>query len=388
MEEMDIHPRQLSEESEESEVDMLKDDLSTFNINPIGIQLVNNMNELSIQAQTSAHIEQQLESTLNNNNQTTITINGKNQFTALFSITNHIEIFANICSYLEPLDLVLLRLTCKYFNNLVNSPFDSITQQIWKHSRIESCEFYQLPPPLGISEQLYISMIYTDSGEKALRDEWELPVAIIKILIPITIQDLYGDYLRYYWTPSVSFIIEELINLKPDEEKYWLKSKEIEYQFAIMTSLEREYWERCRYIKKYYPTGIETRKRKSIESKEEQPSSLDNSNQQSEISLYPTYYDWLTQLDILPIYKSEYTNALEAAAVNDEIINQKINQAKYEKLSRTIIEDNSVYQRSYRKIKPNYREEDIQQLPRFRNAGYSLRARAPKSSSSSSLNNI
>ncbi|CAG8628847.1 3600_t:CDS:2, partial [Ambispora leptoticha] len=431
MEKMNIDPRQLPEELE---VDMLKDDLSTFNIKPIGIQLVDTINQLKIQTQSIAHMKQQSESTLSNN-KTTTTTNGEKKSPALFSITNHLYIFTNICSYLEPLDLVLLRLTCKYFNNLVKSPFDSITQQIWKNSRLASCEFYQLPPPLGMSEQLYINMIYTDNGcqicgdliknakiywnslmvscasclnknaisEKALRSEWDLPEAIVNVFIPITLQDLYGDYLRYYWIPSVSLTIEEYINLEPAEEKNWLKRKEIEYRFAIMTSLEREYWERCRYIKKYQPTITEVRKRKPIKHKEiERPlqhqTSLDHQIQQSEVSLYPTYYEWLKQLDILPIYENEYKDALKIATVNDEIIRQRIEQAKYGKssnsttipLADTIIEGNFVSQRANKNVETNHPKKytnNSQQQPRFRNAGYALRARATKlSSSSSSLN--
>ncbi|CAG8563068.1 8235_t:CDS:2 [Ambispora gerdemannii] len=377
----------------------------------------------------------------------------KREFLVLDLIKNRIEIFTNICSHLEPLNLVSLRLTCKEFNDLLKSPIDSITQQIWKQSRVTFCKFYQLPPPLGISEQTYVSMIYSENGcqvcgdlsksatiywnplvicctscfnkntisERTIRYEWDFPESIIKILIPITLKDLFGDYLRYYWIPSVSQQIDEFINLEPAEEKPWLKSKSIQYQYAISTSLEREYWERCRYIKRYRPTTAETKKRKSIKGKEvERLQPQNNQNQQVEASIYPTYFEWLVQLDILPIFENEYKNALKAASAYYESqteIKQEVDKVnKHEELysvenscvvvdqlddcfspTETILgdsdpEDTAPSPRPTKKARYNPLEERTnspQHTPqRIKNLGYSLRARTPTKSSSSSLNGL
>ncbi|CAG8564549.1 920_t:CDS:2 [Ambispora leptoticha] len=420
------------------EVDMLKDDLSTFNGSSMGI----NNNDTEMSSQPLPPIPITIKSAEKKRHE-------KREFPIFTLIKNHLEIFIKICSHLEPLELASLRLTCKDFNDLLKSPIDSITQQIWKQSRVKFCEFYQLPPPLGVSEQTYVGMIYSENGcqvcgdlsksatiywnplvicctscfnkntisENTIRYEWDFPESIIKILIPITLKDLFGDYLRYYWIASVGQQIDEFINLEPTEEKPWLKSKVIQYHFAISTSLEREYWERCRYIKKYRLTTTETKKRKSIKGKEVERLHQNNQNQQVEASIYPTYFGWLAQLDILPIFENEYKNALKAASAYYEsdirIIKQEVDKSnKYgaenfitcvgvDQLddcispTDTILgdsdpEDTAVSPRHTKKARYNPLEERTNSPqhtpPRIKNVGYSLRARTPTKSPSSSLN--
>lgn len=85
------------------------------------------------------------------------------------------EILAGICFFLPPFCLQKLRLVCRYFNQLLGSPVDSVTQQIWETSRLEHCSFQQMPPPEGMSEQEYARIVMFENGCQLCGDKTETP---------------------------------------------------------------------------------------------------------------------------------------------------------------------------------------------------------------------
>ena len=62
------------------------------------------------------------------------------------------EILIQICSYLSPYELFLLRETCVRFNNLLDAPNSSTIQEIWKYTRKEFLKD-KTNPPKGMSER-------------------------------------------------------------------------------------------------------------------------------------------------------------------------------------------------------------------------------------------
>ena len=68
------------------------------------------------------------------------------------------EILIQICSYLSPYELFLLRETCVRFNNLPDAPNSSTTQEIWKCTRKEFLKD-ETNPPKGMSESDYVKLL-------------------------------------------------------------------------------------------------------------------------------------------------------------------------------------------------------------------------------------
>ncbi|CAG8613462.1 8137_t:CDS:2, partial [Ambispora leptoticha] len=182
---------------------------------------------------------------------------------SLLIAINSIEIFANICRFLSPTDLYSLSLTCLKFNEILASTIDSVTQQIWESSRRGFCEFLQMPPPAGMPEQEYQELVKSDGCqlcydenyckvkvETTLRDIWEVPDDLINIFAPLTPRDIFKDGVRYYWAHSISSYIQDYISLERKEKKNWLTNKKLELENAIHDTIEREYWDHCRLLKK------------------------------------------------------------------------------------------------------------------------------------------
>src|SRR3954470_4016532 len=69
------------------------------------------------------------------------------------------EILIQICSYLSPYELFLLRETCVGFNKFLDEPKSSITQGMWKKSRKEFLKD-ETNPPKGMSERNYVKLLY------------------------------------------------------------------------------------------------------------------------------------------------------------------------------------------------------------------------------------
>ncbi|KAG9305023.1 hypothetical protein G9A89_007426 [Geosiphon pyriformis] len=193
---------------------------------------------------------------------------------------NSVEIFANICSFLPPSDLCSLRLTCKFFEELLGSPIDTLTQQIWGNSRKQFSNFLQISPPIGVSEQAYQNLVFGvikcqlchDTKDEALIywvpkircctsclnrniisqqklvKDWDIPQEFISILVPITQRDLFGDGVQYYWLPSVTKSLNKYISLEPKIKERWLKKKSDQAKKNMAVNLEREYWDYCRAI--------------------------------------------------------------------------------------------------------------------------------------------
>src|SRR6266542_2323508 len=72
------------------------------------------------------------------------------------AITIPPEIFIKICEHLHPSDLLTLTGVCKRFRGFLCSPESSITQDIWRTSRIKFLSGLQLSPPEGMYEEEYI----------------------------------------------------------------------------------------------------------------------------------------------------------------------------------------------------------------------------------------
>ncbi|RHZ89959.1 hypothetical protein Glove_9g258 [Diversispora epigaea] len=72
------------------------------------------------------------------------------------AITIPPEIFIKICEHLSPGDLLSLTGVCRRFRGFLCSPQSSITQDIWRTSRINFLPGLQLPPPEGMYEEEYI----------------------------------------------------------------------------------------------------------------------------------------------------------------------------------------------------------------------------------------
>ncbi len=92
-------------------------------------------------------------------------LSSNNSQTSLTSVPNHYipvaitippEIFIKICEHLPPLDLLMLTGVCRRFRGFLCSPESSITQDIWRTSRVNFLPSLQLPPPEGMYEEEYI----------------------------------------------------------------------------------------------------------------------------------------------------------------------------------------------------------------------------------------
>lgn len=72
------------------------------------------------------------------------------------AITIPPEIFIKICEHLPPEDLLSLTGVCRRFRGFLCSPQSTITQDIWRTSRLSFLPGLQLPPPEGMYEEEYI----------------------------------------------------------------------------------------------------------------------------------------------------------------------------------------------------------------------------------------
>ncbi|CAG8512701.1 17610_t:CDS:1 [Acaulospora colombiana] len=76
-------------------------------------------------------------------------------------VSASLEIFAKICEYLAPLDIVALSRVCKQFHiHLCSKTW--VSQAIWRKSRTSFLTYPELPPPQGMDEERYIKITNFD----------------------------------------------------------------------------------------------------------------------------------------------------------------------------------------------------------------------------------
>ncbi|KAG9288812.1 hypothetical protein G9A89_001136 [Geosiphon pyriformis] len=68
------------------------------------------------------------------------------------------EIFLKIVYHLAPDDLLSLSLVCKNYRIYLCCPNSSITQEIWRRSRLLYFPLLSIPPPAGMDEKRYIQL--------------------------------------------------------------------------------------------------------------------------------------------------------------------------------------------------------------------------------------
>ncbi|RIA96695.1 hypothetical protein C1645_358254 [Glomus cerebriforme] len=95
-------------------------------------------------------------SSSNNCSQSSSTNTSTSNHQIPIAITIPPEIFIKICEHLPPSDLLTLTGVCKRFRGFLCSPESSITQDIWRASRIKFLSGLQLSPPEGMYEEEYI----------------------------------------------------------------------------------------------------------------------------------------------------------------------------------------------------------------------------------------
>ncbi|CAG8785781.1 1314_t:CDS:2, partial [Acaulospora morrowiae] len=92
------------------------------------------------------------------------------------------EIFIKICEHLSPSDLLSLTGVCKRFRGFLCSPESSITQDIWRTSRINFLPGLPLSPPEGMYEEEYIrfgkllTRCQYCSSQKTVKVYWQFKV--------------------------------------------------------------------------------------------------------------------------------------------------------------------------------------------------------------------
>ena len=74
------------------------------------------------------------------------------------------ELFATFCTLLPPADLFTLSQVCRKFREYLCAPNSFSTQQIWKESRLRFMTKEDMPPPEGMSEEKYVSLLMTERG--------------------------------------------------------------------------------------------------------------------------------------------------------------------------------------------------------------------------------
>ena len=73
------------------------------------------------------------------------------------------EIFVKICEHLRPIDLYSLSRVCRRYHQFLCTKESSITQDVWKLSRISFMPTL-LAPPDGMDEHTYVNMILLEAG--------------------------------------------------------------------------------------------------------------------------------------------------------------------------------------------------------------------------------
>ncbi|CAG8603858.1 7828_t:CDS:2 [Ambispora gerdemannii] len=192
-----------------------------------------------------------------------------------------------------------------------------------------------MPPPVGMSEQDYQELIKGDGcqlcddengyrvkiywnarirccfdclrkniiSEATLRDTWDIPEDLINILVPLTPQDIFKDGIRYYWAHSISDYIQDYITLEKKDKENWLTNKKPELENAIHDTIEREYWDHCRLLKKQ-SLRIPKESIPFFEFSNFELASDEDEQQQTEFYT-PSFADFVAFLEILRIFRRQ-----------------------------------------------------------------------------------
>jgi hypothetical protein len=92
------------------------------------------------------------------------------------------EVFAKLCIFLPPADLLTLSQVCRKFLGYLCAPNSFSTQQIWKESRLQFMPEEDMPPPKGMNEKKYVELLMTERGcqickrVKSCNIHWEFEV--------------------------------------------------------------------------------------------------------------------------------------------------------------------------------------------------------------------
>ncbi|CAG8585847.1 8924_t:CDS:2 [Ambispora gerdemannii] len=95
-----------------------------------------------------------------------------------FSVVNHLspEIFVAIVRDLSPADLLNLTFVCKLYREYLCSPNSSMTQEIWRRSRLCYYPSLSLPPPEGMDEKSYLEFA-------RLREDCQLCGRVVNLVV-------------------------------------------------------------------------------------------------------------------------------------------------------------------------------------------------------------
>ncbi|CAG8442563.1 2332_t:CDS:2 [Diversispora eburnea] len=183
-----------------------------------------------------------------------------------------VDIFIEICSYLNPTDLISLMGVCNQIRNWLSSTTSSSTQDIWRTSRLKFLPDLQLPPFSDMDELSYIKLGLIENGcqfcgrkKDPCKVFWvfrvshrDLPSgAIFPVDVPNCLPYMKKgseyDFSRMYWRQDVNSTCEELkalYNSTPEEQAEWFKKKR-ESAYKIMEDWRKRisderHWLLCR----------------------------------------------------------------------------------------------------------------------------------------------
>ncbi|CAB4433592.1 unnamed protein product [Rhizophagus irregularis] len=194
--------------------------------------------------------------------------NSSQSSSTAFSNTNHHipiaitippEIFIKICEHLPPSDLLTLTGVCKRFRGFLCSPESSITQDIWRTSRIKFLTGLQLSPPEGMYEEEYIrfgkllTSCQNCSTKKTVKVYWQFRVRYCHdCLMKNTTSIIFSKdhawendkvleglvYVRHnnqvlFWTPDVKSSYKEYEVISGSKFPEWVKKRK-ECRIRIM----------------------------------------------------------------------------------------------------------------------------------------------------------
>jgi len=131
-----------------------------------------------------------------------------------------IEFLTMICKHLEPNDIFALSGVCKNLRTLLLDLESPATQEIWRNSRLENCQFLHLPAPKGMSEQEYITLCSTERGCQfcGQRKQW------VKVYWQYRVRACYECYLPRFVRNS--YLSKHSKNFQTYENKEEIKMRE------------------------------------------------------------------------------------------------------------------------------------------------------------------
>lgn len=193
-----------------------------------------------------------------NNSQASLTPSVPNHHIPV-AVTIPPEIFIKICEHLPPSDLLVLTGVCRRFRGFLCSPESSITQDIWRTSRVNFLPSLQLPPPDGMYEEEYIRFgkLLTNCQycltKKTVKVYWQFRVrccqeCLSKNTTPIVFSKTYEwmndsvlsglAYVRHnnqvlFWYPDVKSSYKEFEAISGNKYLEWVEKRK-ESRIKIM----------------------------------------------------------------------------------------------------------------------------------------------------------